>query len=138
MKEPVSTPWILGALAIYVVGEALIGGLLGELLGGFVSRPFRMRLEVTLMFASWWVGGLVVGLVSPKVRLVEPAIAAGIAVLMTSLYAVFMPVSWFVFSLTRLVFGGAIAFGLALWGADTGERLAARLGNRASQDYVDP
>lgn len=138
MKEPVSTPWILGALAIYLVAEVVLGWLLGELLGGFVSRPFRMRLEVILMFASWWVGGLVVGLVSPKVRLLEPAIAAGLAVGMTSLYAVFMPIRWYTFSSGRLVVGGAIAFGLALWGADTGERLAARLGNRASRDYVDP
>lgn len=136
MKEPVSTPWIVGALAIYLVAEALLGGLLGTLLGGFVSHPFRMRIEVLLLLTSFWVGGFVVGLVSPKVRLLEPGVAAFLAVALTSLYAVFMPMTWFVFSVGRVLLGGGIAFGLALWGADSGERVAARLGNKASQDYA--
>lgn len=132
----ISWPWVAGAFAIYVVTEVVLGGLLSGLLTGFVSWPFRMRLEVLLMAASWWLGGLLVGLISPKVRLVEPAIAAALAVLLTMLYAVFVPIGWFRISLGRAAVGSAIAFGLALWGADTGERLAARMGNKASRDYA--
>ncbi len=136
MKDPVSTPWVIASLAILVVTEVLLGQLLGQLVGGLVSRPLQYRLEVGVMLASWWIGGLIVGLVSPKVRLLEPGIAAGLAVALTSLYSLFMPVRWFVFSPTRVLLGGIIAFGLALWGADLGERLAARLGNRASRAYT--
>ena len=40
------------------------------------------------------------------------------------------------FSLTRMIVGGGIAFVLALIGADLGERIAAKLGNRESKYYA--
>lgn len=134
---PLSTAWVLGAYVLYLAIEVVLGGWLGGLLAGFVSWPFAMRLEVILMLASWWVGGLLVGLISPRVRLLEPGVAAFLAVATTMLYAVFVPHRFFAPSLGRLLLGGAVAFGLGVWGADTGERLAARLGVRASRDYVD-
>ncbi len=136
VREPVSKAWVVGAFFVFMGMEVLLGALLAPLLGSFVSVPFRWRLEITLMAASWWLGGLLVGLLSPRVRLLEPGIGAFAAVAMTSLYAVFVPFGWFRFSLERVVLGGGIAFLLALWGADVGERVAARLGNRHSQRYL--
>ena len=52
-------------------------------------------------------------------------------------YAAFTPVLFFGFSFGRILIGGGIAFGLALFGADLGERMAARFGNPVSGKYVN-
>ena len=134
----VSRKWILISLAVFIGAEVVLGGLVGTVvLRGFVSRPLGLRIELLLMLASYFVGGLTIGLISRSVRLLEPAIAAFIAVALTFLYTAFTPLLFFGFSFGRILVGGGIAFGLALFGADIGERMAARFGNRASQEYAN-
>ena len=87
------------------------------------------------MLASYFVGGFLVGVMSPGIRIFEPAIGAFFAVLCTFIYGFFTPHRFFGFALNRLLIGGIIAFVLALLGADLGERLGAHFGNRASKDY---
>ena len=128
--------WVLISLVVYIGLEVLLGGVLGYLLNQFVSHPFQIRLELILMVVSYFIGGLVIGLISREVRLLEPAVGAFLAVGLTFLYAFFTPVHFFGFSPQRIMIGGAIAFALALLGADLGERIAGRLGNRASKDYT--
>ncbi len=133
-----SKKWVLISLAVFLGVEVVLGGLVGRLvLGGFASRPLGLRIELLLMLASYFVGGLTIGLVSRSVRLLEPAIAAFIAVALTFLYTAFTPLLFFGFSFGRILVGGGIAFGLALFGADIGERMAARFGNPASQEYAN-
>ena len=133
-----SRRWVLISLVLFVGVEAVLGGFVGRvILGRFLSQPLALRLELVLMLSSYFVGGLVIGLVSRSVRLLEPAVAAFLAVALTFLYTAFTPVRFYGFSSGRILVGGAIAFGLALLGADLGERVAARFGNRASQDYAN-
>ena len=133
-----SRKWVLISLAVFLGVEVILGGLVGRLvLGGFVSRPLGLRIELLLMLASYFVGGLTIGLMSRSVRLLEPAIAAFLAVAVTFLYTAFTPLLFFGFSFARILVGGGIAFGLALLGADLGERMAARFGNPASQEYLN-
>jgi hypothetical protein len=113
----------------------MIGGLLAPLVAGFVSRPMVMRVEVMMMLGSYLCGGFVVGLLSPTVWVLEPAVGAMLAVGMTFLYAVFMPITFYGASSGKLVVAAVIAFVLAFVGADAGERLSSRLGNRSSRVY---
>ena len=135
-QEPISTGWVLFSFCVFVLAEVFLGGWLAPLISGFVSRPLVMRVEVILMLSSFALGGFVVGFISPTVRVTEPALGAVLAVGMTFLYSVFMPVSLYVIEPDRLAIGAAVAFAIAGFGADAGERLSARLGNRASQAYL--
>lgn len=133
-----STLWIVLSLIIFIAVEILLGGLIGPLvIGQFVSRPLYLKLEVVLMLGSYFFGGLIVGLLSPGIRVLEPAIGAALAVIFTWLYSFFTPIRFYGFSLNRMLIGGAIAFILALIGADLGERIAAKLGNRQSKYYAN-
>jgi hypothetical protein len=134
-QVPVSTRWVVVSFVVYLLCEVALGGVLAPLLSGFVSRPMAMRVEVLLMLGSFFVGGFVVGALSPTVRVLEPALGAAGAVMLTFVYALFMPMSFYRVPPERLLLGAALAFGVALAGADSGERAAARLGNRASRDY---
>jgi hypothetical protein len=130
--------WIIISMVIFLVVEVVLGGFIGPLISGrFLSHPFFIRLELILMLASYFFGGLIVGLISPSVRILEPAIGAALAVVFTFAYSFFTPLRFYGFSCDRALIGAIIAFLLALAGADIGERIAARLGNRASQDYIE-
>jgi hypothetical protein len=129
--------WIIISLITFIIIELLLGGVIARLIAGrFVGHIFMLRIEVILILASYFLGGLIVGFFSPGIRILEPAIGAFFAVLFTFFYGFFTPHRFFGFSLNRLLIGGGIAFVLALFGADLGERLAARVGNRASKKYI--
>jgi hypothetical protein len=74
--------------------------------------------------SAYFVGGLVIGFVSPGIRLYEPAVGAFLAVAGTLMLTVFSPYAFLAFSTQKLIIGGIIAFVLALSGAQLGERLA--------------
>ena len=78
-----SMSWIAASFVIFMGCEVVLGGWMGPLLSGFVSRPFVLRVEVLLMLSSYFCGGLIVGAVSPSVRVLEPALGAAGAVLLT-------------------------------------------------------
>jgi len=136
-KREFSVGWMIVSLAVFVAVELFMGGFVASMFQGrFVSHILVLKTEVFLNVASYFVGGLVVGLVSPAVRVLEPACGAALAVLLTFGLSFFTPVCWLTFAHQRALTGSVIAFGLAVAGADLGERLAARLGNRASQQYT--
>lgn len=129
--------WIIISMVIFIAVELFLGGFVGPLIEGrFVSRIMYLKLTTFLMLASYFIGGLLVGFISPGIRILEPAIGAGLAVFFTWAYSFFTPHRFYGFSTSRVLIGSIIAFVLALVGADLGERIAARFGNRASKDYV--
>lgn len=129
--------WIFLSMAIFLAVELFLGGFVGHLVAGrFIGHVFYIKIEMILMLASYLFGGLIVGMISPDIRILEPAVGAFLAVLLTALYGFFTPSHVYGFALNRLLIGGGIAFILALVGADCGERIAARFGNRASQRYL--
>lgn len=73
-------------------------------------------------------------MISRDIRLLEPAIGAAAAVASTWLYIAFTPSALIVFSPERIAVGAAIGFDLGLAGADAGERIAGRMGNKLSRD----
>ncbi len=131
--------WVIISIFVFVGIELFFGGFVSRLVAGrYVGRIMWFKIEMVLMLASYFLGGLFVGLFSPSIRVFEPAIGAFLAVIGTLIYSFFTPLTrCFGFSSDRALFGGAIVFVLALVGADLGERIAARLGNRASQNYAN-
>jgi len=130
--------WALASMGIFLAVELLLGGVAGSLVAGrFIGHVGALKLELLLILLSYFVGGVFIGLISPKVRILEPAAGAAGAVCFTFLITFFTPVRFFGFALGRAAIGGGIAFVLAMAGAKMGERFAARLGNRASKRFVD-
>jgi hypothetical protein len=127
-NQPLATRWILFSLVLFVAAEVVIGGLVGHVvIGRYVSHSLRWFLQGALHLAAFFVGGLIVGIVSPGVRITEPAVGAFLAVAITLLTGIFSPSIWLQFSLGKLLIGGLIAYVLALSGAKLGERIT---GNR--------
>ena len=130
--------WIIISMVIFIVVEVVLGGFVGPLIRGrFVGQIFFIKIEIILMLVSYFFGGLIVGLISPGIRIFEPAVGAALAVFLTFAYSFCTPYRFYGFSIGRALIGALIAFGLAMLGADCGERLAAHLGNRASKDYTE-
>ncbi len=136
-KKIVSRPWIFISFFIFIGLEILLGGVAGRILAGkFVSHVLHFKIELILILVSYFLGGLIIGFASPNIRILEPALGAFFAVFFTFLYSFFTPLRFFGFSLSRILIGGVIAFLLALFGADLGERAAARIGNSKSKRYI--
>ena len=126
--RPFSWSWVFISMALFVGVELVLGGLVGEVVvGRYVSISTRFLLQGVLNLASYFVGGIVVGVISPGVRIKEPALGAFFAVALMLVLTVFTPYSFLRFSLTKVLIGGAIAYVLALTGAKIGERLMGNL-----------
>lgn len=127
-ERPFSIPWVFISLFTFVAVELLLGGLLGNVVvGRYMSISLRFYIQGLLHLTSFFVGGMVVGVLSPGVRIQEPAAGAFLAVGLMLIMTVFTPYSYIRFSLTKLLIGGVIAYALALTGAKLGERVMGNL-----------
>ncbi len=124
-KQEFSKPWMFISFAIYFVTEIILGGVIGNVvIGNYMSFHLHFMLQGLLNLISYFIGGFIIGLISPGIRIYEPAAGAFLSVLVTLLLTLFTPFSFFHFSLTKLIIGGGIAFFLALSGAKLGEKTA--------------
>ena len=122
----------------FIIAEIAIAGLFeANLFISFIPQSFRYLVEVVSFALSFLIGGLVVGLISPSVRVLEPAIAAFLSVILLLSNGFFTPNSFAHFSIMKMLIGGSIASALAAYGARIGEKIEAMLGNKASQDYIN-
>ena len=80
-----------------------------------------------MILVSYFVGGFIIGVVSPKIRIIEPALGAFLSIFLVVLVSFVMPNSYIQFNWVRLVIGGVIAFALAMYGATLGEKLAKQI-----------
>ncbi|MFC1526675.1 hypothetical protein ACFL6X_07695 [Candidatus Latescibacterota bacterium] len=123
-----SVKWMLFSLLIYIAAEIVLGVWVGGVVvGKYMSISLRFMLQGLLNLASYFVGGFIIGLISPGLRIYEPAAGAFLAVALMLLLTIFTPYRFIQFSMTKMLIGGGIAFFLALAGARLGERLS---GNR--------
>lgn len=135
MLKDLSWIWVFSSFWVFVLLELFLGGIIGGMMiGRFVPHMLTYQFEVLLLLSSFFIGGAVVGLISPTVRILEPALAAFGSVLLTLSVGLFSPYQFLAFSWTRLIIGGGIAFLLALLGARFGEKLSARMGNKNSRE----
>ena len=83
--------WVWLSLAIFLGVEIVIGGLLGRWVGtSQISWASELRVEVVMILGSYLIGGFVIGLISPGVKILEPAVGAFVAVVLTFLFTVFV------------------------------------------------
>lgn len=133
-----SWAWMLASLVVFIIAEIAIAGLFQtNLFWSFIPQSFRFLVEIVSFAISFLVGGMIVGLVSPSIRVLEPAIAAFFSVIILLSNGFFTPHGFADFSVIKMLIGGSIAFALAMSGARLGEKIAARFGNRTSQDYIN-
>ena len=128
-KHPFSMKWVMASVLIYTAMEVAIAVVIAPAI--FAGRLASPMLQMLMHLGSFYVGGVVVGVISPGVRLTEPAVGAFIAVLLVFLMSVFMPYAFMSFDTTKIVMGGGIALVLALMGAFTGERI---MGNVSGEE----
>jgi hypothetical protein len=131
--HPFSTRWVMASVLIYTVMEIAIALVIAPAIfaGRLASPMLQMRLQMIMHLASFYVGGVAVGVISPGVRLTEPAVGAFIAVVLVFMMSFFMPHAFMNFDVGKIAFGGGIAFALALMGAYTGERIMGNVGEGA-------
>ncbi|MFZ2727792.1 MAG: TerD family protein [Methylococcaceae bacterium] len=133
--------WLLASLVVFVIVEFSLAGMMNpRVLGSYIPYSFRYLMEVLLLLFSFLIGGAIIGLISPKIRILEPAVAALLCLLLLLSNGFFTPAytyNFMYFSWWKLIIGGGLAFILAFYGARLGEKLSALLGNRNSRDYFD-
>ena len=123
-KASFSQPWLFASMAIFIVTELIIGGLIGEyLIGRYLSISLSFALQGLLNLSAYLIGGFVIGLISPGRRIKEPSVGAFISVGVMLMMSFFTPYVFIQFSLIRWLIGGLIAAFLAFIGAELGERL---------------
>jgi len=121
--QPFSPRWMFTSMAIFIGVELLLGGVIGEMvIGRFMSLSLRFFLQGLLYLASFFIGGFIIGMISPGIRIHEPAMGAFLSVALMLILSIFTPYSFIRFSLTKMIIGGAVAFFLALTGAKIGEK----------------
>ncbi len=132
-RSPFSGPWLVASIVIFTALELFVAIVFAPavLAGRLASPMWRMRVEMMMHLGSFWLGGLVVGVISPRVRMLEPAVGAFASVALVLLTSVFMPHAFLRLSSEKLLIGGGIAFLVALAGAHLGERL---MGNVDADD----
>ena len=127
-RQPFSWKWVFASMVVFVCFELVLGGLVGRVVAGsYRSLSLNFALQGLLNLVSYFLGGLFIGVVSPRVRIDEPAAGAFLSVALMLTLALFTPYSFIHFSLVKLLLGGAIAFALALAGARLGEKLTGRI-----------
>jgi hypothetical protein len=124
---PFSWHWTVWSMVTFMLTEMLLGGLVGEyIIGRYVSISLAFTLQGLLHLTSFFVGGLIIGLVSKARRTLEPAVGAALSIALMFLLTVFTPFAFMRLESGKLLVGGLIAFVIALTGASLGERLMGR------------
>jgi hypothetical protein len=131
-SRPFSTAWTLVSIVLFLAIELLIGTWLAPLIvGAYVSPMFHLQVQMLMHLVSFYLGGVFVGVLSPGIRMKEPAVGAFISVGVVFIMSFFMPSMFIAFTPSKVLVGGGIAFVLALMGAYSGEKF---MGNVDAND----
>ena len=129
-SPPLNIKWIIiGAAVICGLNQLLSIGLVNTLYLPLVDSmggtPARVIYLSTVLLGSFFVGGLLVGWMSPGETLTEPAIASVIAVVANPLLrlAFYGESGLDLGGLIGLAIASGLGFGLGLLGAKVGERI---------------
>jgi hypothetical protein len=129
-----SSAWTVVSVILFLAVELLIGTWIGPaVMNKYVSPMFHLQLGMIMHLVSFYLGGVLVGLLSPGIRMLEPAVGGFISVAVVFMISFFMPTWFYAFSWTKMLVGGTIAFFLALIGAYTGEQLMGNVGTEEEE-----
>lgn len=119
-QESFEGRWALIAGGIYIALQAVILGILPLGLSNFDPQGLS---GLMISAAVWFVGGIVVGFISPGKTFVEPAAGALIAVPPTIAYLVFTTPDGFQPSMMAYIVFSILGVMVALFGAFIGEKV---------------
>jgi hypothetical protein len=112
-------------MVIFIVAEILIGILIGNIIvGRYVSMGLKFMMQGLCMIGAFFAGGVVVGFISPGLRIFEPACGAFLSVTTMMFISWLTPNRFYGYSLEKALLGGTLAFVLAMIGAKIGEKLS--------------
>jgi hypothetical protein len=127
-NQPFSLGWVLGSMVVFVIAQLLLAVVVGQILiGGRIPYGLQQIVQGLLALVSYFVGGFIIGVISPKIRIIEPALGAFLSIFLVVFVSFVMPNSYIHFDWQRLIVGGIIAFALALYGATLGEKLTKQI-----------
>jgi hypothetical protein len=117
--------WVVFACFVYFVFQAIALALLPAVIPSY--DPFQSVWGIMISSITWFLGGIVVGLVSPGRTFLEPAVAAVIAVMPTIAYLMWRtpgdPGQGLDPSLLAYTVGGLMGVMISLFGAFLGEKI---------------
>ena len=115
-------------MVVFIGTELTISTLVGQaLLKNAMSMSLSFTLRGLLHVTSFFFGGFLIGVVSPKLRIWEPAIGAFAAVLLMFVMTAFVPNVFVQFETGKVILAGSFALVLALVGARLGEKVMGNL-----------
>ncbi|MCZ7685237.1 MAG: zinc finger Ran-binding domain-containing protein [Sandaracinaceae bacterium] len=119
-QEGFSPKWAAVAFAVYLVLQAIALALLPLVISSYDPQGFSALM---ISLGLWFVGGILVGWLSPGRTFVEPAVGALFAVIPTVWWIVAITPDGFDVSMTAYVIGGLLGAMMSLFGAFLGEKL---------------
>lgn len=127
-NQPFSWGWVFGSMAVFVVAQLVLALVIGQvLIGGRIAYGLQQLVQGLLILVSYLLGGFVIGVISPKIRIIEPALGAFLSIFLVVFVSFVMPNTYIHFNWWRMGLGGVIAFVLALYGATLGEKLTKQI-----------
>jgi hypothetical protein len=117
--------WVVVAFAIYFVFQTIALAMLPRVIASYDPQGFP---GLMISVAVWFVGGIVVGWISPGRTFIEPAVGALIAVVPTIAYLMWVTPGdpgerGFEPSILAYTIGGLLGTMISLFGAFIGEKI---------------
>lgn len=122
-NQAFSWPWVWVSLGSFVLAQFLLHGLILKA----ASAHGMFLLEALIDIFTYVLGGFMVGVVSPRVRVLEPAAGAVIALVLTLHVGMWMPFSFFSTGLVKTVVMSLVVAFCAYEGAVLGEKVTRQL-----------
>ncbi len=113
-----SWAWVWMSLGSFLVAQSLLSLLYMRM----KTIHGSILAEAVFNIITYYLGGFIVGVVSPKVRVMEPAVGAVLAMILVHSVGMWMPVSFIHFNVGKVVVMGILVFCLAWAGAVHGEK----------------
>lgn len=125
---PFSWGWVWASFAGFVIVQVILGGLAGQyLLRGYHTMHTGYLIEGAINLGGYYLGGFVIGFISPRIRLMEPAVAAFLAMFACMSVGLFTPYVFYQFGMNKFLIGGGIAAFLAYCGAFSAEKFTGQV-----------
>jgi hypothetical protein len=120
-EAPFSWFWVGATLFAFTLCNTLVARVFthGSLHGALLA-------EALANLSTYFLGGLLVGLISPRPRTLEIGLGGALAVLLVMFVGAWLPVSFLHASWTKALLMAALAASVAVGGADTAGRWKGR------------
>jgi len=125
-QDGFSWAWVIGAFAIYLTLQAIALAALPMVINSYDPQGLWGLL---ISAGIWFLGGIVVGAVSPGKTFIEPSVGAAVAVLPTIAWLMYIS-DWAELSLISYIIFGALGVMMTLIGALIGEKIQIRREDR--------